>query len=106
MFRRFLIVMLVAVIIYLREKKKKTDSSADFWTGGGKISGTSLGLSISATMMSISWSVVYGSQLFYDYGFGGLWLLGIPWLITISVFWRLAPWMRRQKIFSQFNCWK
>lgn len=97
----FLIVLFVAVIIYKRGKKKGTEDSSDFWTGGGQISGNSLGLSISATMMSISWSVVYGSQLFYDYGFGGLWLLGIPWLITLAFFWRLAPWMRRQKIFSQ-----
>ncbi len=95
------IVLVIAVWIYRRDKVAEQSHSEEFWTGGQKISGASLGLSISATMMSISWSVVYGSELFYRYGFGGIWLLGVPWFITIAFFWLAAPWMRRQKVFSQ-----
>lgn len=97
----FIIILILSVFIFRHEKKNQSGESAEFWTGGGRISGYSLGFSISATMMSISWSVVYGSQLFYQFGYGALWLLGIPWLMTLAFFWRLAPWLRRQKVFSQ-----
>jgi SSS family solute:Na+ symporter len=68
---------------------------------GKSLSGLASGLSISASMMSISWSCVYGVQLFYWYGIGGAWLLIIPWLITMAGFFLLAPLFRKMQIFSQ-----
>ncbi len=73
----------------------------EFWTAGKKISGWSAGLSISASMMSISWSCVYGVQLFYWYGVGGLWLLAIPWLLAMIGFFAVAPRLHRMTSFSQ-----
>ncbi len=73
----------------------------EFWTAGKKISGWSAGLSISASMMSISWSCVYGVQLFYWYGVGGLWLLAIPWLLAMLGFFAVAPRLHRMTSFSQ-----
>ncbi len=73
----------------------------EFWTAGKKISGWSAGLSISASMMSISWSCVYGVQLLYWYGVGGLWLLAIPWLLAMAGFFAVAPRLHRMTSFSQ-----
>ena len=88
--------------IYRREKRKGIFfDNQEYWTARRKLSGISTGLSISASMMSISWSCVYGVQLFYWYGIGGAWLLLIPWLITIVGFYLLTPLFRKMEIFSQ-----
>ncbi|HFE64780.1 MAG TPA: hypothetical protein ENK14_10255, partial [Caldithrix sp.] len=81
------IVVVIGLIIYRREKRQghEYDNQA-YWAAGKGLSGWSIGLSISASMMSISWSCVYGVQLFYWYGWGGAWLLIIPWLVTMSGF--------------------
>ncbi len=83
-----------------RSNRRHFDSS-QFWSAGRRLSGWAAGLSISASMMSISWSGVYGVQLFYWYGPGGAWLLIIPWLITMAGFFLLTPLFRRLKVFSQ-----
>jgi len=88
--------------IYRREKRKGIFfDNQEYWTARRKLSGISTGLSISASMMSISWSCVYGVQLFYWYGIGGAWLLLFPWLITMGGFYVLTPLFRKMKIFSQ-----
>lgn len=92
----------VGFYIWLRGKKVQSpQNNSDFWAAGGTLSGWSVGLSISASMMSISWSCVYGVQLFYWYGPGGAWLLIIPWLITMGGFYFFAPLFRSLKAFSQ-----
>ena len=58
-------------------------SADEFWTAGRRLSGVSVGLSISAGFMSVSWSCVYAVQLFYWYGLGAIWLITIPWLLTL-----------------------
>ncbi len=83
-----------------RGSGEATDNQA-FWSASRDLSGWSSGLSISASMMSISWSCVYGVQLFYWYGIGGAWLLIIPWLITMSGFYVLTPLFRKLRVFSQ-----
>ena len=96
------IVVVIGLIIYRREKRQghEYDNQA-YWAAGKGLSGWSIGLSISASMMSISWSCVYGVQLFYWYGYGGIWLLIVPWLLTMLGFYLLAPLFRKMQIFSQ-----
>ena len=77
------------------------ESSEHFWAAGKQLSGWATGLSISASMMSISWSCVYGVQLFYWYGIGATWLLIIPWLLTMGGFYLFAPLFRKLQAFSQ-----
>ena len=97
-----LIVIYIGFAVWLREKKQnKQNDSLEFWAAGKNLSASSIGLSISASMMSISWSGVYGVQLFYWYGTGGAWLLIIPWLITMAGFYFLVPTFRKFDIFSQ-----
>lgn len=84
-----------------QKTQKLANASQDFWTASAGLSGWASGLSISASMMSISWSCVYGVQLFYWYGVGGLWLLGMPWLIAMLGFFILAPRLRKLQAFSQ-----
>ncbi len=102
----FLIYSLVVVgiggYVWFKEKKsgKVCDNSA-YWEARRDLSSWSVGLSISASMMSISWSCVYGVQLFYWYGPGGAWLLIIPWLLTMLGFFFFAPLFRKFKVFSQ-----
>jgi Na+/proline symporter len=90
-------------LYFWRQNKSGTrpENTADFWSAGRGLSGWSSGLSISASMMSISWSCVYGVQLFYWYGIGGAWLLIIPWLITMGGFYLFAPTFRKLQAFSQ-----
>lgn len=92
----------IGLYVWYREKKqgKHIDNSA-YWEASRNLSGWSVGLSVSASMMSISWSCVYGVQLFYWYGWGGAWLLIIPWLITMLGFFIFAPKFRKFETFSQ-----
>jgi SSS family solute:Na+ symporter len=96
------LVISIGFYIFLRDKKSgKIYDNQSYWAADKKVSGWSTGLSISASMMSISWSCVYGVQLFYWYGTGGIWLLIIPWLITMFGFYTLTPLFRKLNVFSQ-----
>lgn len=96
------IVIGIGLRIYLREARaEKQLSSNEFWDAKKSLSASSVGLSISASMMSISWSCVYGVQLCYWYGLGAAWLLVIPWLMAMAGFYLLAPRFRRLRAFSQ-----
>ena len=95
-----IVVIAVGLKAYLK-KKRNSDGGSSFWTADRNLSATSVGLSISAGMMSISWSCVYGVQLFYWYGVSASWLLAIPWLLALAGFALLVPWLRRFQAFSQ-----
>jgi SSS family solute:Na+ symporter len=82
------------------ERRHGADSEG-FWTAHRSLSGWSLGMSLSASMLSVSWSLVYGVELLYRYGWGGLWLLAIPWLVTLGLFYLLVPRLRAFGAFSQ-----
>jgi len=82
------------------ERRIGTDAEG-FWTAHRSITGWSLGMSISASMLSVSWSLVYGVELLYRWGPGGAWLLAIPWLAVLALFAILAPRLRRFAAFSQ-----
>lgn len=94
----------VSIGFYIWFKRKKGPPPSDtqlFWSASKKVPGYLIGLSISASMMSISWSCVYGVQLFYWYGLGAAWLLAIPWLITMAGYFIFAPLFRKLNAFSQ-----
>ncbi len=96
------LVIWMGYFIYFRDRKKGlAQENRAYWSANQNLSGWALGLSISASMMSISWSCVYGVQLFYWYGPGGAWLLIIPWLLTMAGFFFLTPLFRRTRVFSQ-----
>lgn len=100
-FLTFCLVALGIGFVSYRRLAALAPGQHEFWTAGKKISGWSAGLSISASMMSISWSCVYGVQLLYWYGVGGLWLLAIPWLLAMAGFFLVAPRLHRMASFSQ-----
>ena len=80
---------------------RKKDRGVEFWTAGRSLSGLSVGLSISAGFMSVSWSCVYAVQLFYWYGIGAVWLVTIPWLIALTGIYSLSKRYRHLSAFSQ-----
>jgi solute:Na+ symporter, SSS family len=82
------------------ERRLGADSEA-FWTAHRSLSGWSLGMSLSASMLSVSWSLVYGVELLYRWGAGGLWLLAVPWLAVLALFAVLARRLRAFPAFSQ-----
>jgi Na+/proline symporter len=84
-----------------KRSKHTSNLDIDFWAAGKSLSPWATGLSISASFMSISWSCVYDVQLFYWYGLSALWLLAIPWLLTMFGFFVLAPHFRKLPAFSQ-----
>ncbi len=92
----------IGFYVWLRDKKRgKEQDNVAYWEASRNLSAWSVGLSISASMMSVSWSSVYGVQLFYWYGLGGGWLLIVPWLLTMAGFFVLAPVFRKFHVFSQ-----
>ena len=97
-------VIVIGIGVYVWLRDKKSNCSADnnaYWEASRNLSAWSVGLSISASMMSISWSCVYGVQLFYWYGWGGAWLLIIPWLVTMAGFYLFSAKFRSIDAFSQ-----
>jgi Na+/proline symporter len=84
-----------------KRSKHTADLDIDFWAAGKSLSPWATGLSISASFMSISWSCVYDVQLFYWYGLSALWLLAIPWILTMVGFFVLTPYFRKLPAFSQ-----
>ncbi len=74
---------------------------SQFWAAGRNLGAGATGLSISASFMSISWSCVYAVQLVYWYGLSSIWLLALPWLLVMSLFYILAPRFRKLAAFSQ-----
>ena len=62
--------------------QRKKDHGTAFWTAGRSLGSLSVGLSISAGFMSVSWSCVYAVQLFYWYGVGALWLITTPCVVS------------------------
>ncbi len=81
--------------------QNKKDQGSDFWTAGRSLNSLSVGLSISAGFMSVSWSCVYAVQLFYWYGIGALWLITIPWLIALAGIYLLSKRYHHLSAFSQ-----
>jgi SSS family solute:Na+ symporter len=80
---------------------RKKDRGMEFWTAGRSLSSFSVGVSISAGFMSVSWSCVYAVQLFYWYGIGALWLITIPWLIALTGIYFLSKRYHQLSAFSQ-----
>jgi len=95
-FAVYIVIVVVASFIF-REKRDESE----FWTEGRSISGLKAGISLSATFMSISWSVVYGIEVFLQQGLAGFFILSMPWLIVLLIFFYLAPKLRDIKVFSQ-----
>lgn len=83
------------------ESARPAAAERDYWTAGRSLSAASVGLSISAGFLSVSWSCVYAVQLFYWYGLGGVWLITVPWLITLVAIFLLADRYRTLPAFSQ-----
>ena len=80
---------------------RKHDEGAAYWTAGRDLGAASVGLSISAGFLSVSWSCVYAIQIFYWYGLGGLWMITLPWLVTLAGIHYLAGRYRELPAFSQ-----
>ena len=91
----------VLVIGWRGFKRPGSDNTAEFWAAGRGLNAWSAGLSISASFMSISWSCVYAVQLVYWYGVSSIWLLAIPWLLVMGLYWILTPIFRKLPAFSQ-----
>jgi len=78
------VLVYAAAAIYLGWRSgKMAGDGAVFWTADRNLGAASVGLSISAGFMSVSWSCVYAVQLFYWYGLAAVWLITVPWLLTL-----------------------
>ncbi len=99
----YLVVFIAYIVLVLGFTfiSKRISDADGFWTENRSVSGLRAGISLSATFMSISWSVVYGIEVFLQYGLGGFFVLSLPWIIVLSVFLWLAPRLRNIPVFSQ-----
>lgn len=91
----------LSIAVGWHSHRRHRDADTAFWTAGRQLGAFSVGLSISAGFMSVSWSCVYAVQLFYGYGLGALWLITIPWLLTLLGIGLLARRYHRLPAFSQ-----
>jgi len=80
---------------------RRRDTGAAYWTADRELGALSVGLSISAGFMSISWSCVYAVQLFYWYGLGAVWLITVPWLLALGGIFVLSQRYHALPSFSQ-----
>jgi len=96
----FIFYIIITLIIGILANRVNIDEK-DFWTAGRNLSGISVGLSISAGFMSVSWSCVYAVQLFYWYGIGAVWLITVPWIIALISIYYLSKKYRNLDSFSQ-----
>ena len=80
---------------------RKTEDGVGFWTADRSLGYGSVGLSISAGFMSVSWSCVYAVQLFYWYGLGAIWLITLPWMAALIGIYILAQKYHNLSAFSQ-----
>lgn len=94
-------VFIAAVVLVGILTSRKAAQGAEFWTADRSLSASSVGLSISAGFMSVSWSCVYTTQLFWSYGLGGIWLVTVPWLLALGGIFLLARRYRALPAFSQ-----
>ncbi len=98
----FAVVLYSLAAIYLGWRAgRHTQDGAGFWTADRSLGATSVGLSISAGFMSVSWSCVYAVQLFYWYGLGAIWLITVPWLIALAGIYFLSTKYHALPAFSQ-----
>jgi SSS family solute:Na+ symporter len=97
----FAAVMVAIGVLSWRAERRLGRDAEGFWTAHRSITGWSLGMSLSASMLSVSWSLVFGVELLYRWGPAGAWLLAIPWLVVLGLFALLAPRLRRFAAFSQ-----
>ncbi|MEM7052002.1 MAG: hypothetical protein AAF604_20205 [Acidobacteriota bacterium] len=96
------LLLYAAATLYLGWRAGRGDPGGEaFWNAGRNLGAGSVGLSISAGFMSISWSCVYAAQLFYGYGLGALWLITVPWLLSLGGIYLLARRYRALPAFSQ-----
>jgi Na+/proline symporter len=95
-----LLYIAVATVLGWRAHRR-TDDAVAFWTAGRDLSASSVGLSISAGFLSISWACVYATQLYYWYGLGAAWLITIPWLLELGGIYMLARRYHALPAFSQ-----
>lgn len=91
----------LAFAFALRAQRSRSDNGAAYWTAGRDLGALSVGLSMSAGFLSISWATVYSVQLYYWYGLGGAWLITIPWLLELGGIYFLARRYHRLAAFSQ-----
>jgi len=96
------VLLYAAAAVYLGWRSARlTEDSTGFWTAHRSLGSASVGLSISAGFMSVSWSCVYAVQLFYWYGLAAIWLITIPWLFTLAGIYYLAQKYHQLPAFSQ-----
>ncbi len=77
------------------------DRGSAYWTADRDLGGASVGLSISAGFLSISWSCVYAVQLFYWFGLGAIWLITVPWMLALAAIYVLSQRYHSLPSFSQ-----
>lgn len=95
----FIAYIMILLIAAFRSRGHR--DAEGFWTENRSVSGLRAGISLSATFMSISWSVVYGVEVFLKFGLGGFFVLSLPWLVVLGLFTWLAPRLRNIPVFSQ-----
>ena len=93
--------MLYALIVIWLGIRSRSSDSSNFWTAAKSLSGWSVGLSLSAGFMSISWSCVYAIQMFYWYGLSAFFLMTLPWMIALTGIYFLARHFKGSGLFSQ-----
>lgn len=87
---------------YIQQKKSAnaSDESNDYWITGRSQPAYMVGMSIASGWMLIG-MITWMTWATYDQGVAGLWLVAIPWMLSMVIQICLVPWIRRIKAISQ-----
>ncbi|HEY8891962.1 MAG TPA: sodium:solute symporter [Clostridium sp.] len=87
---------------YIQQKKSKNAEaeSNDYWITGRSQPAYMVGMSIASGWMLIG-MITWMTWATYDQGLAGLWLVAIPWLLSMVIQICMVPFIRRIKAISQ-----
>ena len=77
----WLVVVVYAMIAIALGWRSRADIG--YWDASRSLSATSVGLSMSASFMSVSWTLVYATELYIQFGWHASWLITVPWTLEL-----------------------
>lgn len=83
-----------------KQSASANDESNDYWITGRSQPAYMVGMSIASGWMLIG-MITWMTWATYDQGVAGLWLVAIPWMLSMIIQIALVPWIRRIKAISQ-----
>lgn len=94
----WLVVFVYAMTAIALGWRSRTDIG--YWDASRSLSASSVGLSMSASFMSVSWTLVYATELYIQFGWHAAWLITVPWTLEL---WGIYLIVRKVHVLPRFS---